>query len=479
MSSRRVGVVRDSMLTNPLIIEAPLGRARSRGHHVPAPDFTYGTCYSIREGGVAEALSSWRVHACSPHRHANVPDFVCLNREAVRSGLVTAKELGQYRAQWFQTHATKQPTSSQQSRRGGANITPGTSHRVKSPPPPPPPIFDLLSHHYGRRWLEEQQSRNQTSNQEKQQRIKAGHIPDTRTSLLRRSRALPQTHTSFILPRFRQVPPALDTFRTMEDRCRAFGIHQPRCVQERRPPCVLLSRADSAGERCSPPELSPRSDSSSGGSSEPVPRLEPHLLPGRLQHRTVSSSFLIRDILADCRSDPEPGQVCSELGQPGPGAEPFQSGPEEENLDKSRSRSSDGEFRDQGGVSDRGAGLKKPRKARTAFSDQQLARLERNFQKQKYLNVQDRMELAATLQLSDTQVKTWYQNRRTKWKRHSAAGLELLAEADRMFPPPHYLFLPAPPQPPPPRTVPAAPRPDPHQPPPAMRPTGGRRDSAA
>lgn len=67
-----------------------------------------------------------------------------------------------------------------------------------------------------------------------------------------------------------------------------------------------------------------------------------------------------------------------------------------------------------GGATDDGCAvrLKKPRKARTAFSDQQLSRLERSFQKQKYLSVQDRMELAASLQLSDTQVKTWYQNRR-------------------------------------------------------------------
>ena len=55
---------------------------------------------------------------------------------------------------------------------------------------------------------------------------------------------------------------------------------------------------------------------------------------------------------------------------------------------------------------------KKQRKARTAFSDHQLQTLETSFERQKYLSVQDRMELAAKLGLTDTQVKTWYQNRR-------------------------------------------------------------------
>ncbi|XP_025113169.1 retina and anterior neural fold homeobox protein 2-like [Pomacea canaliculata] len=52
---------------------------------------------------------------------------------------------------------------------------------------------------------------------------------------------------------------------------------------------------------------------------------------------------------------------------------------------------------------------KKPRKARTAFTDHQLSCLEKSFERQKYLSVQDRMELAAKLSLTDTQVKTWYQ----------------------------------------------------------------------
>uniref|UniRef100_A0A3Q0RCB3 BarH-like homeobox 1a n=1 Tax=Amphilophus citrinellus TaxID=61819 RepID=A0A3Q0RCB3_AMPCI len=217
-----------------------------------------------------------------------------------------------------------------------------------------------------------------------------------------------------------------------------------------RPPGALLSRAD-------PPELSP--GSSSGCSAppspwrDPVPRLESPLLPGPLQHRSASSSFLIRDILADCPPCSHPGQVYSEPCQPELEAEPFQSGPDEDFQDKSLSSESRGKTPDRdikyylkyGGCDAVTARLKKPRKARTAFSDQQLSRLERSFQKQKYLSVQDRMELAASLQLSDTQVKTWYQNRRTKWKRQSAAGLELLAEAGRMFLPTHYLYPPAPP----------------------------------
>ncbi|XP_043235184.1 homeobox protein MSX-2-like [Amphibalanus amphitrite] len=63
---------------------------------------------------------------------------------------------------------------------------------------------------------------------------------------------------------------------------------------------------------------------------------------------------------------------------------------------------------------------------RTAFSHGQLAFLERRFRVQKYLSVADRAEVADTLTLTETQVKTWYQNRRTKWKRQNQLRLEQL-----------------------------------------------------
>lgn len=66
---------------------------------------------------------------------------------------------------------------------------------------------------------------------------------------------------------------------------------------------------------------------------------------------------------------------------------------------------------------------KKPRRRRTAFTHAQLQYLERKFRCQKYLSVADRADVAEKLNLSETQVKTWYQNRRTKWKRQTTAAM--------------------------------------------------------
>ncbi|KAM6266180.1 homeobox protein vent1-like [Porphyrio hochstetteri] len=57
------------------------------------------------------------------------------------------------------------------------------------------------------------------------------------------------------------------------------------------------------------------------------------------------------------------------------------------------------------------------RRARTAFTSEQVCRLEKTFQRQKYLGASERRKLAAALQLSEIQIKTWFQNRRMKLKR--------------------------------------------------------------
>ncbi|XP_070541561.1 homeobox protein EMX1-like [Ptychodera flava] len=64
--------------------------------------------------------------------------------------------------------------------------------------------------------------------------------------------------------------------------------------------------------------------------------------------------------------------------------------------------------------------FRKPKRIRTAFSPSQLLRLEHAFEKNHYVVGAERKQLASSLNLTETQVKVWFQNRRTKYKRIKA-----------------------------------------------------------
>ncbi|XP_035786800.1 ventral anterior homeobox 1-like [Anopheles albimanus] len=67
------------------------------------------------------------------------------------------------------------------------------------------------------------------------------------------------------------------------------------------------------------------------------------------------------------------------------------------------------------------------KRPRTAFSAAQIKALETEFERGKYLSVAKRTALAKQLHLTETQIKIWFQNRRTKWKRKYTADVESLA----------------------------------------------------
>ena len=72
---------------------------------------------------------------------------------------------------------------------------------------------------------------------------------------------------------------------------------------------------------------------------------------------------------------------------------------------------------------------KRPRKPRTHFTDIQIEDLEKVFEDKKYLSSHERQIIAHDLCLQEEQVKNWFQNRRSRWRKdckdYKDAGEEL------------------------------------------------------
>ncbi|KAL4630229.1 ventral anterior homeobox 2 [Arapaima gigas] len=105
----------------------------------------------------------------------------------------------------------------------------------------------------------------------------------------------------------------------------------------------------------------------------------------------------------------------------------------------------------------KGLDLDRPKRTRTSFTAEQLYRLELEFQRCQYVVGRERTELARQLNLSETQVKVWFQNRRTKQKKdqtkdtekRSSSTSESLATCNilRLLEQGRLLSVPAPPNP--------------------------------
>ncbi|XP_009991573.1 PREDICTED: homeobox protein Nkx-6.3 [Chaetura pelagica] len=64
--------------------------------------------------------------------------------------------------------------------------------------------------------------------------------------------------------------------------------------------------------------------------------------------------------------------------------------------------------------------IQKKKHTRPTFTGHQIFALEKTFEQTKYLAGPERARLAYSLGMTESQVKVWFQNRRTKWRKKSA-----------------------------------------------------------
>ncbi|XP_045229956.1 cilia- and flagella-associated protein 77 [Macaca thibetana thibetana] len=226
MENERLGVVRDSMFQNPLIVKAELGKPRERSYSLPGINFNYGLYIRGLDGGVPEAIGHWNVFKQQPTcPHELTRNYIAMNRGAVKAGLVTAQENLLYR------------------QLNDIRISDQDDRRLKKEPPPLPPnmtfgirarpstpFFDLLQHRYLQLWVQEQKATQKAIKLEKKQKVVLGKLYETRSSQLRKYKPPVKLDTLWHMPHFQKVGRHLDTFPTEADRQRALKAHREECA---------------------------------------------------------------------------------------------------------------------------------------------------------------------------------------------------------------------------------------------------------
>lgn len=221
------GALRET--SNPLLLKAGLGKSQRRGFALPPEEFTYGKTTQNESYGAGDSMN-WQCAKLKPLNHEKKPvrDFVALNREATRAGLVTSQEHFQYRA----THEKVAPLKNKQSMKSKSpnGIPVDMVHGV--PTKPSTPVFDLLEHKYQGKWLEEvEQLDTSKSMKEKEKKGLKCSYGDTRAARLHRYSPPVEPPPLWQMPKFQKnALPALQTFRSEEQREKAFRHHSTDCT---------------------------------------------------------------------------------------------------------------------------------------------------------------------------------------------------------------------------------------------------------
>uniref|UniRef100_G3TJZ8 Homeobox protein DLX-6 n=1 Tax=Loxodonta africana TaxID=9785 RepID=G3TJZ8_LOXAF len=187
--------------------------------------------------------------------------------------------------------------------------------------------------------------------------------------------------------------------------------HSRNPKQQKRPQSTPCHCADSTSSRRGPPS-SPLRRASRVASRAPRRlrptgfEVSPTPIPDQAPSSTVSHTTLAAPLFAEAKQRASPPRIVRARGRIGKKAQHRGSIADQQKTT----------VIENGEIRFNGKG-KKIRKPRTIYSSLQLQALNHRFQQTQYLALPERAELAASLGLTQTQVKIWFQNKRSKFKK--------------------------------------------------------------
>ncbi|XP_065551435.1 cilia- and flagella-associated protein 77 [Lathamus discolor] len=214
--NERLGVARDSMLCNPLIIKAELGKPQRNCYTLPGTDFAYGLYTKRTDGGVPEAIGHWNTVKPRTHLVREMPrDYIAMNRSALKAGYTTAREYNlYYKAKDIRRKDDENSRFNKCPPELPADVTYGIKTQSCTP------FFDLLHHRYQQLWMEQQRALTTAERAEKKKKEK---VRETRTTFLRKKPLPPKEESFWHLPSLEKVKPHLSTLPDREARQKAFS----------------------------------------------------------------------------------------------------------------------------------------------------------------------------------------------------------------------------------------------------------------
>ncbi|TPX35591.1 hypothetical protein SmJEL517_g02104 [Synchytrium microbalum] len=209
---------------NPLLVPHEVGKTKRSVYNLPNSDFTYGKTYERDPNDTAACSLQWHGKAVKHRNALDAPlDYVVMNRNAARKGLLTPGQVKAYRAENPVRVKLTEPQDAAALRHPKLPSDKNPSHTYGQLVRPSTPVARLMTDKYQREWIATMKAKEEEEMRVEKEKLrkKNSHsiipkkTPQKPQQKVAKLGILPNDHpmTLYKMPRFRDVPAKIVSHR--------------------------------------------------------------------------------------------------------------------------------------------------------------------------------------------------------------------------------------------------------------------------